>query len=335
MRTFLILAALPLLWGCEKKQLQDRAGIPPIQSDKEELAALTLHIEGIASYTNYASDGAVRSSFDGWFSLATDFSKWNVRYIDDQQKTEQETTFDGNYTYTLYANFPLAKYQVDQYKSGVPVPDHVIVRNGQYESDGDIGAVDTLREPVSLFGSARVAWMSALACGLISNPPPQLIPPWLVVASPEAFSYTTRYESIANRDCCAQIEFITSQKLVEARFRVLSWTNVQNRCVPLEAEIVRFWFPDNKATKPLRSVINTKVSKHYFSAEAISLPVLSKKTYVTDTRFKTSDAPDFSALYALTNQAWADKDDPRLVPWVEQSKTNYLRMKQLVKDQTR
>ncbi len=334
MRAFLILAALPLLCGCEEKQLEDRAAIPSVQSHKDEIADFTLHIEGTASYTNYATDGAVINSFDGRFALATDYSKWNVRYIDDHKKTEQETTFDGNYTYTLYANFPLAKYQVDQYKTGLRVPDNVIVTNGQYKFDGDIGGVDTLREPVSLFDSARVAWMSALACGLISNPPPQLIPPWLLVASPEAFSYKTRYESIADRDCCGQIEFVTPQDFVEARFRVLSRTNVQNKCVPLEAEFVRFWFPENKAAQPLRSVIITKVIKHYFSSGTILLPVLSKKTHVTDTRFKTPDAPDFLAHYALTNKAWADKDDPRLVPWLEESKANYFRMQQLIKRQT-
>jgi hypothetical protein len=319
-------------------------------------AAFTLHLEGTASYTTYGIDGTVSSSFNGRFSLVTDSSKWKVKYVADEAKTEQQTTFDGKFTYTLYANFPLAPFQVD---ANSPLSKEVIVTNGQRFLNADIAGVDTSRQPVSLFASAQVAWINLLACGLISSPPPQLIPPWLSVASAEAFSYQTRYEPIADGDCCAQIEFITSQKLwpatkrgsasqadrtdvpkenfVEARFRVLSRTNVQNKCVPLEAEFVRYWYPSggNKTAKHVRSVIVTKVNKYYLSSERISPPVLSKKTYVSDTRFVTLNAPDFLVHYALTNQTWVDKDDPRLICWVEQSRTNYLRMKARFNDVTR
>jgi len=309
MRASLILAALPLLCGCEQKQMDDRAVTSSFQSHKDEITLSTLHIEGTASWIHYRTDGTVRASADGRFSLATDFSKWTVKYIDEQNNTVVETTFDGNYTYTLYSGrLPLAEYQADKYRSDPsgPVPNHLIVTNGQYEVDGDIGGMGALREPVALPANARVAWMNLLACGWISNPPAVLIPPWLKVASREASSYKSRLhsESIADRDCCAQIEFVRDDRdagFVEARFRVLSRTNVQNKCVPLEAELVRFWSPEKQMAKPLRSVITTKVSKHYFSSEAISPPVLSKKTYVTDTRFNTSDGPDF---YVLTNKAW-------------------------------
>lgn len=295
--------------------------------------AATLNIEGTASYTSYTRQGAVSRSFTGHFSLQTDSSRWKVKYADDKSKTEGEAVFDGRYTYTLWTNFPLT----NSFQSPAQM---------SIFTNAEIGAVYTFQQPTALFGSAQVAWMSFLASGWISNPPSHLFPPWPITKD-KALAYKTQvhHESTNGQTGFAQIEFITSQKLwlaatpepepnvptnefVEARLRVLAGVAFENKYVPTEAVFERFWFPDiRKQTEwSLRSVIRTKVSKHYLSSEAISLPALSKKTQVSDSRFKGSNTPDFIVYYELTNKTWIDEKDPRLVRWAQENLTNYQRM---------
>jgi hypothetical protein len=302
-------------------------------------------------YTIYNLDGSVLRTFQGRFSLATDSSQWKVNYVDLRNKTEQETTFDGNTTYTLFKNLPLANFDLNTL-----YPDKVIESNGQRYLDVETAGVDTYVEPVSLPADARVAWLSLPAAGLLSNPPRQLIPPWSVAASPGAFAYESIYDLTPNQDSFARIQFISSQKLwtasnkgpvsrdqldvpekefLEGTFRLTGWTNVDGKVIPLKSEFIRFWFPTKKALRPERFVITSQVTNYYYSTDPIKLPALSKKTYVTDTRFKTETAPDFTANYVATPPIWFAKDDPRLVPWVAESMTTYLKTKKLVKAQQR
>ncbi len=286
----------------------------------------------------------------GRFSITTDSVKWSITYFHDNQSIT-EAVYDGNYTYAVARNLPLA----------APFKDPKVLScftNIQQLSEIDAAIISTLNQPTALVGSAQVAWMGLVACNIISNTSPAMRPPWPHTEN-EAMSYQLR--RIKPEDatgCCMQYEFITSEKphsniltnstndirlaqereshpnkyFTEGRLRVLSWTNLFGKCIPLETEFTRYRLSENLGgtNGNIRDVIISKVEKCYLSSQEIALPKLTKTTHVADTRFHVAGMSNFAIYYSSTNGEWLSEQDPRLPMIIQSNKDNYFRIKELL-----
>lgn len=313
-------------------------------------------MEGESENTSYDKYGVESSLFIRRFEIATDGNRWRLKGWSDNLITEVQAVYDGKHCYTIYSYLEVATQSIMCLDFHMTNLGGIIFTNGKYISTEDNAIIGTYKQPITLPGYDRLPWLSLIVCGVITNSPPNIWPPWVFdQKEAERYKHVVREDNEIN-PCCNLMEYVLakgtskvvggenagntwSEKIkqgeyVVARFRVLSCTNHMGRRIPLESELISYLTPHaniNMASNNIRARAKIKVNRIFDASEDITAPAIRRKTHVMDTRISTMQFTNVPALYAITGSQWLKEDDPRLETWARETVTNYLRQQEFIK----
>jgi hypothetical protein len=280
---------------------------------------------GQVTEVSFKKDATVRNRIQTGFVLEVKDPSWKIRTtFDSTTNYYEEYMFDGQDTYGL-----LVDPKVDS-NSTLPA-----------------SAAHTY-QPVQAFCTTRLAWL-ALAShthfGRQVKLRERLLTPWGTEASAGAWAYdyavelsphlpflplkaTLSWSGMNWTNECAEKHIDPSTAPYQSgeslgEFSVLESTNINGLELPIRFSLNRYTKESPKSAPYILEHFDGQVTAVELLTQAPTRPVFKKPVFVLDSRTVPTEQKYLAVQYSITNNAWLERDDPRLVGLLQQAQKGY------------
>ena len=279
---------------------------------------------GTCTQTNFSESGAIIKVIIANFHVGVNGAKVYIR-LDFAQDHYEEWTYDGTNSFCLKAIF-------DSVNDVKAARDWVTVTEEEF--------------PTTAFCVVNQLWLGLASQHYFSNPTNQpVLAPWGDKGLPGAHSFQWKITRFAEMPYFPkQIIFVATDALwkkeaqmraangdystyhyregfVGGRFEVSGTQTLNGLTYPTHFTLERYRAGKNEGT--FLEYYNIVVTRLTPVVSSTFRPKIFHPTDVFDMRSGGSEMPGFSITYTLTNDAWLEKSDPRLLAFQELQKPAY------------